>query len=119
MTSRGMKNADEKESLLPTHVPSEKADRDGGTKVGKYFLSAEAASSPLISGIAYCTVSASMVLLNKFALSGFDFTCPNSLLLLQCAASIFFVKIAELWGVWKVEQLRWDLIKVRTTIAHC
>jgi hypothetical protein len=104
--------------LLPTHnPPNGKADPP---KLGKSLLSAEYAASPVVAGAAYCCVSAAMVLLNKFALSGFDFTCPNTLLLLQCATAVLFVKLAEMMGIWKLERLRWDIVQVRPArIMHC
>jgi hypothetical protein len=101
--------------ILPVHngtgKTSEKGEHDDDSN-GKSLLSAEAASSSLVSGAVYCTVSAAMVILNKFALSGFDFTCPNLLLLFQCITAVAFVKGAELFGVWRVERLRWDVVKV-------
>lgn len=100
-----------KASLLPTH--SEDApEKEGTHKNG--LLSPEYATSSLVAGTAYCCISAAMVLLNKFALSGFDFTCPNTLLLLQCSTAVVFVKLAEMMGFWKLERLRWDIVQVRS-----
>lgn len=114
--ARASKSQDEViKAILPVVDPgsnsADGADRDG--KDAKGFLSPEMGSSPLISGSVYCAVSAAMVLLNKYALSGFDFSSPNALLLLQCASAVAFVKMAEILGIWKVEKLRWDIVRVR------
>lgn len=69
-------------------------------------------SPTVVSGLTYCSVSAAMVLLNKYALSSFHFSSPNSLLLLQCASSVLLVKSIEALGYWKVERLRWDIVKI-------
>lgn len=108
-----MKNSSSGDQLLPTHNPPPPVKEDDDSKQGKALLSPEYASSPLIAGTAYCCVSAAMVLLNKFALSGFDFTCPNTLLLLQCITAVVFVKVAEMLGFWKLERLRWDVVQVQ------
>lgn len=123
MSVRSMRSStgDVKEAmLLPTHNPPPGGNKE--EKVGKALLSPEHASSPVVAGGAYCCVSAAMVLLNKFALSGFDFTCPNTLLLLQCSTAVVFVKLAEVLGFWKIERLRWDIVRVRPasfTISFC
>ena len=67
----------------------------------------------LASAITYCTMSASMVLLNKYALSSFHFTCTNSLLFAQCATSVLLVKASERMGFCKLEPLRTDIVSVR------
>lgn len=114
--ARASKSQDEVlKSILPV-VDPDKAEKDAGdsdAKESRGFLSPEMAASPLISGSIYCAVSAAMVLLNKYALSGFEFTSPNTLLLFQCASAIIFVKAAEVMGVWRVEKLRWDVVRVR------
>lgn len=70
-------------------------------------------SPTVFSGMTYCLVSASMVLLNKLALSSFHFTAPISLLVCQCCASVIFIKGMAAAGMCKVEPLRWDIVKVR------
>ena len=52
-----------------------------------------------------------MVLLNKAALSSFDFHCPNSLLLFQCALSVVLVQLCALSGLVKLEP--WNLKIIR------
>ena len=73
----------------------------------------EAARDPVLaSGVTYCVMSAAMVLLNKYALSGFGFTAPNTLLFAQCVGSVLLVKLSERLGRCKLEPLRWDVVKV-------
>ncbi|GLC35477.1 hypothetical protein PLESTB_000203200 [Pleodorina starrii] len=55
----------------------------------------------VIAGAAYCTASASMVLLNKHALASFNFTAPNALLLFQCTLAVVLVKLCEAGGLVK------------------
>ena len=96
--------------VLPTHTAPLPANGESDS----LQKPASKLQSPLVAGAAYCSVSAAMVLLNKYALSGFDFNCPNMLLLAQCVTSVVIVKGAELLGIWKVEPLRWDIVKVCT-----
>ena len=105
--------------ILPTYnAPcKDTGDKEDATRAGKSLLSPEHAASPVVAGAAYCCVSAAMVLLNKFALSGFDFTCPNTLLLLQCITAVVFVKLAESLGFWKLERLRWDIVQVTSPLT--
>lgn len=115
--ARPTKSQDEViKAILPVVDPAtaEKDARDSDAKESRGFLSSEAAASPLVSGTVYCIVSAAMVLLNKYALSGFDFSSPNALLLCQCVSAVVFVKAAELMGIWRVEKLRWDVVRVRS-----
>jgi hypothetical protein len=93
-------------AVLPTHTGVSVEGKDAE------LLDKARAASPFVSGLAYCSVSAAMVLLNKHALSSFSFACPNTLLLAQCMSSVLIVKGAEMVGVWKVEPLRWDIVKV-------
>jgi hypothetical protein len=95
--------------LLPvTETPQTALEKGNNGSLG----SPKRPSSPLLAGLAYCSVSAAMMLLNKHALSSFNFSCPNSLILAQCLASVVIVKVAEAFGCWKVLPLRWDIVKV-------
>lgn len=58
---------------------------------------------PVLAGLAYCTASASMVLLNKFALSSFDFRSITMLLLFQCIFCVVAVFATSLLGLIKLE----------------
>ena len=65
----------------------------------------------IVSGAAYCVASASMVLLNKAALSSFDFNSTTSLLFFQCLVCVVLVKLAELVGLVTIEPWNWRIIK--------
>jgi hypothetical protein len=105
------KSTSDTQPVLPTHIgEAEVAGNDSES------LAKSKHRSPLVAGAAYCTVSAAMVLLNKHALSSFDFTCPNTLLLAQCISAVLVVKLLEMFGVWRVEPLRWDIVKVPLTL---
>lgn len=58
---------------------------------------------PVLAGVAYCTASASMVLLNKFALSSFDFHSITMLLLFQCIFCVVAVYLTSVMGLIKLE----------------
>lgn len=66
----------------------------------------------LLAGICYCCASGSMVLLNKHALASFNFTAPNALLCFQCLLSVILVKICGMFGLVKMQPLKWDLVAV-------
>jgi GDP-mannose transporter len=53
-----------------------------------------------------------MVILNKHALASFNFQAPMSLLFFQCALAVVLVKLCELFGVVKLQPLKWDLVSV-------
>lgn len=91
----------------------------------------------VVAGFCYVTASVSMVLLNKHALSSFDFECPNALLVFQassspdppslaghccplnphpnpqCLVAVILVKICELVGLVQLEPLNMKIIQVR------
>ncbi|XP_041997987.1 GDP-mannose transporter GONST1-like isoform X2 [Salvia splendens] len=66
----------------------------------------------LLSGFAYCISSCSMILVNKYVLSSYDFNAGISLMLYQNLVSVIIVSILSLLGVVKTEPLTWRLIKV-------
>lgn len=66
----------------------------------------------VVSGAAYCTASISMVLLNKVALSSFDFNSPNALLFFQCALCVLLVKACQGAGLVKLEPFNMQIIRV-------
>ncbi|GAX75932.1 hypothetical protein CEUSTIGMA_g3375.t1 [Chlamydomonas eustigma] len=66
----------------------------------------------LFAGICYCMASGSMVILNKHALASFNFQAPMSLLFFQCALAVVLVKFCELFGLVKLQPLKWDLVSV-------
>ncbi|XP_019415833.1 PREDICTED: GDP-mannose transporter GONST1 [Lupinus angustifolius] len=66
----------------------------------------------LLSGLAYCLSSCSMILVNKFVLSSYDFNAGISLMLYQNLISVSIVSILSLSGLISTEPLTWILIKV-------
>lgn len=66
----------------------------------------------LLSGLAYCISSCSMILVNKFVLSSYDFNAGISLMLYQNFVSVIIVSILSFSGVISTEPLTWRLIKV-------
>ncbi|XP_078152550.1 golgi nucleotide sugar transporter 1 isoform X1 [Carex rostrata] len=66
----------------------------------------------LLSGFAYCLCSCSMILVNKFVLSGYDFSAGISLMLYQNFVSVIVVSILSLSGMISTEPLTWRLVRV-------
>ncbi|GAV57188.1 hypothetical protein CFOL_v3_00726 [Cephalotus follicularis] len=66
----------------------------------------------LLSGLAYCISSCSMILVNKFVLSSYGFNAGISLMLYQNFISVIIVSILSTLGVISTETLTWRLIKV-------
>lgn len=66
----------------------------------------------LLSGIAYCLSSCSMILLNKVVLSSYNFDAGISLMLYQNLVSVVIVTALSLFGVITTEPLSWKLIRV-------
>ncbi|KQK13429.1 GDP-mannose transporter GONST1 isoform X2 [Brachypodium distachyon] len=66
----------------------------------------------LLSGLAYCIASCSMILVNKFVLSGYGFNAGIFLMLYQNIVSVTIVSTLSLSGVIRTEPLTWRLIKV-------
>ncbi|CAK7331286.1 unnamed protein product [Dovyalis caffra] len=69
-------------------------------------------SGPLLSGTAYCISSCGMILLNKIALSTYNFNAGISLMFYQNLISCLVVAVLGLSGVVSVEKLSWKLIRV-------
>ncbi|KAF5195437.1 Gdp-mannose transporter gonst1 [Thalictrum thalictroides] len=66
----------------------------------------------VLSGLAYCISSCSMILINKFVLSSYNFNAGISLMLYQNLVSVIIVSILSLVGVISTEPLTWRLIRV-------
>ncbi|KAM5577780.1 hypothetical protein ABKV19_008226 [Rosa sericea] len=66
----------------------------------------------LLSGLAYCISSCSMILVNKFVLSSYDFNAGISLMLYQNLISVIIVSTLSLLGIISTEPLTWRLVKV-------
>lgn len=66
----------------------------------------------VLSGLAYCISSCSMILVNKLVLSSYDFNAGISLMLYQNFVSVIIVFILSFSGIISTEPLTWKLIKV-------
>jgi hypothetical protein len=66
----------------------------------------------LVSAIAYCSTSASMVLLNKLVLSSFGFKAPTLLLLFQCIFAVVAVQLAAGSGAITLEGWNPDIARI-------
>uniref|UniRef100_A0A5B6ZM14 Sugar phosphate transporter domain-containing protein n=2 Tax=Davidia involucrata TaxID=16924 RepID=A0A5B6ZM14_DAVIN len=66
----------------------------------------------LLSGLAYCISSCSMILVNKYVLSSYDFNAGISLMVYQNFVSVVIVSMLSFFGVISTEPLTWRLIKV-------
>ncbi|XP_048335710.2 GDP-mannose transporter GONST1 isoform X1 [Ziziphus jujuba] len=66
----------------------------------------------LLSGFAYCISSCSMILINKFVLSSYNFNAGIFLMLYQNLISVIIVSILSILGVISTEPLTWRLVKV-------
>ncbi|PHU03127.1 GDP-mannose transporter GONST1, partial [Capsicum chinense] len=66
----------------------------------------------LLSGVAYCISSCSMILVNKYVLSSYDFNGGISLMLYQNFVSVVVVSSLRLFGIISTEPLTWRLVRV-------
>lgn len=57
----------------------------------------------VVPGLAYCSASASMILLNKLALSKYDFHLLTMLLIFQCTVCVLAVKATAMAGIIHLE----------------
>ncbi|XP_015578792.1 GDP-mannose transporter GONST2 isoform X1 [Ricinus communis] len=69
-------------------------------------------SGPLLSGMAYCFSSCSMILLNKVVLSIYNFNAGISLMLYQNLICCLVVAVLGFCGAVSVEKLNWKLVRV-------
>ncbi|KVH94692.1 hypothetical protein Ccrd_003242 [Cynara cardunculus var. scolymus] len=83
-------------------------ERERSSKTSRLKLNNQA----LLSGLAYCLSSCSMILVNKYVLSSYDFNAGISLMLYQNFVSVVIVSSLSLLGVISTEPLTWRLIKV-------
>ncbi|XP_050216614.1 GDP-mannose transporter GONST1 isoform X2 [Mercurialis annua] len=84
-------------------------DRDKTTRSNRAF---KIQNKALLSGFAYCISSCSMILVNKFVLSSYDFNAGISLMLYQNFISVIIVSSLSFLGIVSTEPLTWRLIKV-------
>lgn len=66
----------------------------------------------LISGLAYCLSSCSMILLNKVVLSGYNLDAGISLMFYQSLVSVAVVYALTLFGIITTEPFTWNLVRV-------
>ncbi|MCL7042032.1 hypothetical protein MKW94_019343 [Papaver nudicaule] len=66
----------------------------------------------LLSGLAYCISSCSMILINKCVLSSYDFNAGISLMLYQNLVSVVIVSTLSFFGLISTEPLTWKLVRV-------
>ncbi|GAB4848238.1 GDP-mannose transporter gonst1 [Ancistrocladus abbreviatus] len=66
----------------------------------------------LVSGLAYCISSCSMILVNKVVLSSYNFNAGVSLMLYQNFIAVVIVSSLSRFGIISTEPLTWKLIKV-------
>ncbi|XP_078161854.1 GDP-mannose transporter GONST1-like isoform X1 [Carex rostrata] len=79
---------------------------------GKQQKRIENKSGALLSGLAYCISSCSMILLNKAILSGYNFTAGVSLMLYQNLVCVIIIVALELCHIVSTEKLTWKLVRI-------
>ncbi|CAK9316369.1 unnamed protein product [Citrullus colocynthis] len=84
-------------------------DRDKALRNNRVF---RLHNQALLSGLAYCISSCSMILVNKFVLSSYDFNAGISLMVYQNFISVSIVTIMRFMGIISTEPLTWRLVKV-------
>ncbi|KAI4383526.1 hypothetical protein MLD38_009355 [Melastoma candidum] len=84
-------------------------DRERTIRSGKPF---KLHNQALLSGLAYCLSSCSMILANKYVLSSYNFNAPISLMLYQNLISVIVVSSLSVLEVISTEPLTWKLMKV-------
>lgn len=90
-------------------VDLEDGNLDGDKTIRK---SIKIQNQALLSGFAYCISSCSMILVNKYVLSGYDFNAGISLMVYQNFVSVVIVSTLSTLGVISTEPLTWKLIRV-------
>ncbi|KAK9670051.1 hypothetical protein RND81_13G173500 [Saponaria officinalis] len=94
-------------------VDVENGDLEGEKeRVLRSVKSAKIPNQALLSGLAYCVSSCSMILINKCVLSSYDFNAGISLMLYQNFVSVIIVSGLSAWGVISTEPLTFRLMKV-------
>ncbi|KAJ8443738.1 hypothetical protein Cgig2_029643 [Carnegiea gigantea] len=105
-------------SFLPTRPSGHEVDMENGNLEGekaRAIRTSKAIKIPnqaLLSGMAYCISSCSMILINKFVLSSYDFGAGISLMLYQNFVSVLIVSTLSVMDVISTEPLTWKLLKV-------
>ncbi|KAG6552388.1 hypothetical protein Mapa_006242 [Marchantia paleacea] len=92
----------ERDNLLPRDRPS----------VREQHPLLKSRNQSLISGVAYCLSSCSMILLNKVVLSGYNLNAGISLMFYQNLISVLVVYLLSGLGLIVTEPITWRLVKV-------
>ncbi len=66
----------------------------------------------IVAGAAYCAASVTMVLVNKLALSSFNFTSPTGLLWFQCFVCVVLVWVCEGLQFIRRQRLTMEIMKI-------
>ncbi|KAI3977744.1 hypothetical protein MKX01_014320 [Papaver californicum] len=105
--SRSMKGLNSETVDLEAGTDDKERDKQpGGVKLVKDQNQA------LLSGLAYCISSCSMILINKYVLSSYDFNAGISLMLYQNLVSVVIVSTLSFFGLISTEPLTWKLVRV-------
>ncbi|KMZ68794.1 GDP-mannose transporter [Zostera marina] len=99
-------------------LPKDHVDLEDGkgakihVKKSNIFKPLKIHNKALLSGLSYCLSSCSMILVNKFVLSVFDFNAGIFLMLFQNLVSVIVISAASYFKFISVEPLTWRLIMV-------
>eukprot|EP00250_Pteridium_aquilinum_P029664 c39925_g1_i1 orf=386-1567(+) len=87
-------------------------DLEGGTaeRPIKERILSKWRNQALVSGLAYCLCSCSMILLNKIVLSGYNFDAGISLMCYQNLVSVVVVYALSATGIITTEPISWKLV---------
>lgn len=82
------------------------------TPSGTHHDAKRSSTTVAVAGAAYCGASVTMVLVNKLALSSFNFHCPTALLWFQCLFCVVLVWLCEGLQLVHRQRLTMDIIKM-------
>ncbi|XP_065862262.1 GDP-mannose transporter GONST1 [Euphorbia lathyris] len=117
-SSPGRKELLNRSSFTMKSLEQEETDLEGGKlekdrdKTTRSNRAPKLHNPALLSGLAYCISSCSMILVNKFVLSSYGFNAGISLMLYQNLISVIIVSLLSNLGIISTEPLTWRLIKV-------
>lgn len=101
---------------MSTKSPAEDNDLETGkTEKERLLQNSRMVKIPnraLLSGLAYCLSSCSMILINKLVLSSYNFNAGISLMMYQNFISVIVVSVLSISGLISTEPLTWRLIKI-------
>lgn len=116
----GVHNAASSNTNLNSKDSCETCSSNNGTAMSNMQLTGNPSSlqtlfssyEPVCAGCLYCIMSMSMVLMNKHVLSNFEYSCTNSILLLQNIVSVLFVVLGNITNLIQTEPMRMDIVKL-------